>query len=83
MVTSTVYEKTTWIFIFIIIAFSFLSCIIESKDDYNQIRKYRGISFKNYGEVQIGIHKFYNSQEPDTESKPSKFIAIWLNENGS
>ena len=31
----------------------------------------------NYGAVQIGFHKFYNNQEPDAESIPSKFIAIW------
>ncbi len=38
---------------------------------------------KDYGAVQIGFHKFYNSQEPDAESKPGKFITIWRNENGS
>lgn len=31
----------------------------------------------NYGAVEIGFHKFYNNQEPDAESKPSKFIIIW------
>jgi len=38
---------------------------------------------KDYGAVQIGFHKFYNNQEPDADSKPSKFITIWQNENGS
>ncbi|MDO7173447.1 nuclear transport factor 2 family protein [Mariniflexile sp. AS56] len=37
---------------------------------------------KNYGAVQIGFHKFYNNQEPDAESIPSKFIIMWHNENG-
>ena len=36
----------------------------------------------NYGAVQIGYHKFYNNQEPDAESKPSKFITVWHKENG-
>ncbi len=35
----------------------------------------------NYGAVQIGYHKFFNNQEPDAESKPSKFIAVWHKEN--
>lgn len=37
----------------------------------------------NYGAVQIGYHKFYNNQEPDAESKPSKFITMWHNDNGN
>lgn len=36
---------------------------------------------KDYGAVQIGLHKFYNNQEPDAPSKPSKFIMMWKNEN--
>lgn len=32
---------------------------------------------KDYGAVQIGFHKFFNSQEPDAPSIPSKFIIIW------
>ena len=35
----------------------------------------------NYGAVEIGFHRFYNNQEPDAESKPSKFIIIWKKEN--
>jgi hypothetical protein len=35
----------------------------------------------NYGAVEIGFHRFYNNQEPDAESKPSKFIIIWKREN--
>ena len=37
----------------------------------------------NYGAVQIGFHKFYNNQEPDAPSVPSKFITIWQNEAGN
>ena len=37
----------------------------------------------NYGAVEIGFHKFYNNQEPNAESKPSKFIIMWKNENGN
>ncbi len=36
---------------------------------------------QNYGAVQMGMHKFYNKEEPIAESKPSKFITIWKNEN--
>jgi hypothetical protein len=35
----------------------------------------------NYGAVEIGFHRFYNNKEPNAESKPSKFIIIWKNEN--
>ena len=35
----------------------------------------------NYGAVQIGYHKFFNNQEPDAISNPSKFIAIWQKNN--
>lgn len=38
---------------------------------------------KGYGAVQIGFHKFYNNQEPDAESIPSKFITVWQNDNGN
>jgi hypothetical protein len=31
----------------------------------------------NYGAVEIGYHKFFNNQEPDAPSHPSKFIIIW------
>lgn len=30
-----------------------------------------------YGAVAMGLHSFYNNQEPDAISKPSKFIMIW------
>jgi len=33
---------------------------------------------KDYGAVEIGLHKFHNNQEPEgTVSKVSKFITIW------
>jgi len=31
----------------------------------------------NYGAVEIGYHKFFNNQEPDAPSNPSKFIIMW------
>jgi hypothetical protein len=36
----------------------------------------------NYGAVQIGLHKFYNNQEPDAISIASKFITMWQNDKG-
>ncbi len=30
-----------------------------------------------FGAVQMGLHKFHNSEEPDAESKPGKFVTIW------
>jgi len=36
---------------------------------------------KNYGAIEIGYHKFYNNQEPNAKSIPSKFIIIWKQEN--
>ena len=35
---------------------------------------------KDYGAIEIGYHKFYNNQEPNAKSKPSKFIMVWKNE---
>ena len=37
----------------------------------------------NFGAVQIGYHKFFNNQEPDAISNPSKFIAIWKEKDGT
>ena len=31
----------------------------------------------DYGAVEIGYHKFYNNQEPNASSKPSRFIILW------
>lgn len=36
---------------------------------------------KGYGAVEIGFHKFYNNQEPDAPSIPSKFIIVWKQVN--
>jgi hypothetical protein len=37
---------------------------------------------KDYGAVEIGLHKFYNNQEPaGTSSKASKFIIMWQYKN--
>jgi hypothetical protein len=35
-----------------------------------------------FGAVEIGYHKFYNNQEPDALSKPTRFITIWNNTDG-
>ncbi|MBS1534309.1 MAG: nuclear transport factor 2 family protein [Bacteroidetes bacterium] len=35
----------------------------------------------HYGAVEMGFHRFYNNQEPNAESKPSKFIIVWKKEN--
>jgi hypothetical protein len=35
----------------------------------------------NYGAVQLGYHKFFNNQEPEAISNPSRFITVWKNEN--
>lgn len=31
----------------------------------------------NYGAVLVGYHTFFNNQEPDAPSIPSKFVVIW------
>jgi ketosteroid isomerase-like protein len=36
---------------------------------------------KDYGAIQIGYHKFYNKEEPNAKSIPSKFIVIWNKKN--
>lgn len=36
---------------------------------------------KDYGAIEIGYHKFYNNQEPNANSKASKFILVWKNES--
>jgi len=35
----------------------------------------------NYGAIQMGYHKFFNNEEPDAISNPSRFITIWKNDN--
>jgi len=30
-----------------------------------------------FGAAQIGMHKFYNNQEPNAISKPSRFVTLW------
>ncbi len=38
----------------------------------------------NFGAIQMGLHRFYNNQEPvGTPSKAGKFITIWKNESGN
>ena len=36
---------------------------------------------KNYGAVEIGFHSFYNNQELDAPSTPTKFIIMWQKDN--
>ena len=35
---------------------------------------------KDCGAIEIGYHKFYNNQEPNAKSRPSKFIMVWKKE---
>lgn len=35
-----------------------------------------------YGAVVLGMHMFRNNQEKDSQSKPSRFLVIWKNNNG-
>ena len=32
---------------------------------------------KDYGAIEIGYHKFFNKEEPNAKSVPSKFIIVW------
>ncbi len=32
---------------------------------------------EGYGAVELGMHRFFNNQEPEAESKASRFIIIW------
>jgi len=32
---------------------------------------------KDYGTIEIGYHKFFNKEEPNAKSIPSKFIVVW------
>ena len=34
----------------------------------------------NYGAVEIGYHRFFNKEEPNARSIPSKFIILWKEE---
>jgi len=36
-----------------------------------------------FGAVEIGLHKFYNREEPGAESKPSRFITVWKQDGDS
>lgn len=37
----------------------------------------------NYGAIQMGYHKFFNEQEPNAKSVPSKFVTIWKKGNNN
>jgi ketosteroid isomerase-like protein len=32
---------------------------------------------KDFGAVEMGVHKFHNKEEPDAPSHPGRFIMIW------
>lgn len=32
---------------------------------------------KDFGAVEMGVHKFHNKEEPDATSHPGRFIMIW------
>ncbi len=36
---------------------------------------------KNYGAVEIGLHKFHNKEEPNSIPKIGRFTVIWKKEN--
>jgi hypothetical protein len=37
---------------------------------------------KDFGAIEIGLHKFHNNQEPpDAESKIGRFVVVWENKN--
>lgn len=38
---------------------------------------------KDYGAIQFGYHKFFNKEEPNAKSIPSKFVVVWKNKNNS
>ncbi|HEY6900251.1 MAG TPA: nuclear transport factor 2 family protein, partial [Puia sp.] len=34
----------------------------------------------NFGAIEIGFHKFHNSEEPNAPSKPDRFVVVWQHE---
>lgn len=38
---------------------------------------------KNFGAVEMGLHKFYNNQEPNAESRPGRFIIVWQHKDNA
>lgn len=36
---------------------------------------------KDYGAVEIGLHKFHNSEEPNAVAETARFTVIWKKEN--
>lgn len=36
---------------------------------------------KGYGAIEIGLHKFHNSEEPNSKPKISRFTIFWKKEN--
>ncbi|WP_299763623.1 nuclear transport factor 2 family protein [uncultured Dokdonia sp.] len=38
-------------------------------------------AIKDFGAVAMGLHSFYNNQEPNANATPTKFIMIWRQVN--
>ncbi len=38
---------------------------------------------KDFGAVAMGYHKFFNSEEPDAISTPSRFVVVYKNDNST
>lgn len=37
----------------------------------------------NFGAIEIGLHKFHNSAEPNAISKSGRFLVVWKSENNT
>jgi ketosteroid isomerase-like protein len=37
----------------------------------------------NFGAIEIGLHKFHNSAEPDAISRAGRFLVVWKSENNT
>lgn len=37
----------------------------------------------NFGAIEIGLHKFHNSAEPDASSRAGRFLVVWKSENNT
>jgi hypothetical protein len=38
---------------------------------------------KNFGAIEMGLHQFHNSSEPDAKPKVGRFTVIWKKENNT
>ena len=37
----------------------------------------------NFGAIEIGLHKFHNSAEPDAISRAGRFVVVWKSESNT